>query len=100
MPGSGRRKGTSNKDRTATIERIMKMADPIGFLSKVCRGDRMEAGAEVGARKRSYWVPTGDQRITAAAILCRKCMPDMRSVEVSGPMGEPLSVRINLGVAA
>ncbi len=97
VPGSGRQKGTCNKDRAATVERIQKEADPLGFLCKVCRGDRMAAAAEPGAKKRTWWVSTGDQRITAAQTLARKVMPDMKSIEHAGPLGEPLSVRINLG---
>ena len=86
-----------NKDRAATVARIMKEADPLLFLCKVCRGDRMEAAPEPGAKKRGFWWPTGDQRISAATVLSRKVMPDQKAVEVSGPLGEPLSVRINLG---
>ena len=97
MPGSGRQKGTCNKDRAATVERIMREADPIGFLAKVCRGDRMEAALELGAKRRSWWYPTGDQRLTAAQTLAKKIMPDMKAIEHAGPLGEPLSVRINLG---
>ena len=97
VPGSGRKKGTCNKDRAATVERIQKEADPILFLCKVCRGDRMTAADETGAKKKSWWVPTGDQRISAAQTLARKIMPDMKAIEHAGPLGEPLIVRINLG---
>lgn len=96
-PGSGRKKGTPNKDRAATVDRIMREADPLGFLCKVCRGDRMAAAAEPGAKKKTWWVPTGDQRITAAQVLARKVMPDVKAIEHSGPVGESISVRINLG---
>ena len=92
----GRKPGTPNKDRAATIERIMREADPIGFLCKVVRGDRMTDGPEPGSRKRSWWYPSGDQRITAAQTLAKKCLPDMKAVESTGPQGEPLVVRINL----
>ena len=93
----GRAKGTPNRDRTATIERIQKEADPVLFLCKVCRGDRMEAAPEPGAKKRTHWFPTADQRITAAQTLARKVLPDLKAIEHAGPLGEPLSVRINLG---
>ena len=93
----GRAKGTPNRDRSATIERIQREADPIGFLCKVCRGVRMEAAAEDNAKKKTHWFPSGDQRLHAAQVLARKCMPDMKSIEHAGPLGEPLSVRINLG---
>ena len=96
VPGSGRKPGTCNKDRAATVERIMREADPLGFLCKVCKGHRLEAAPEPGAKKRSFWYPTGDQRINAAQTLARKVMPDQKAIEHSGPLGEPLSVRINL----
>ena len=41
--------------------------------------------------------PTIDQRLAAARILAAKIVPDQKAVEVSGPLGEALSVRINLG---
>ena len=97
VPGSGRKPGTPNKDRAATVERIMREADPILFLCKVSRGDRMAAALEPGAKKRVFWYPTGDQRISAAQTLARKVLPDMKAIEHAGPLGEPLSVRINLG---
>ncbi len=97
VPGSGRKPGTPNRDRSATIARIQKEADPLGFLAKVCRGDRMEAALEPGAKKKTWWFPTGDQRIVAAQTLARKVMPDMKAIEHAGPLGEPLSVRISLG---
>ncbi len=78
----------------------MKLADPIGFLCDVSRGVRMSAALVPGDAKKSFWFPTGDQRISAASILARKIMPDMRAVEVSGPVGEPMVVRISLGTSA
>ena len=97
VPGSGRARGTPNKDRAATVEKIMRHADPLEFLCKICRGDRLTAAPEPGATKKAWWYPTGDQRITAAQTLARKVLPDQKAVEVAGPLGEPLSVRINLG---
>jgi hypothetical protein len=89
VPGSGRKPGTPNRDRAATIERIQNEADPLLFLCKVARGDRMSAAAEPGAQKKTWWVPTGDQRITAAQTLLRKILPDMKAVEHTG---EPVLV--------
>ena len=94
VPGSGRAKGTPNRDRSATIERIQKEADPILFLCKVCRGDRMEAAAAPGAKKRTHWFPTADQRITAAQTLARKIMPDQKAVENTGKDGGPLALTL------
>ena len=78
--------------QAAGHEKIMRQADPLEFLCKVCRGDRMEAAAKPGDKKKTWWHPTGDQRINAAQTLARKVMPDQKAVEVSGPLGEPLSV--------
>ncbi len=100
VPGSGRKKGTCNKDRTATVERIQKLADPIGFLCDVVRGIRMSGAAIPGDQTKTWWVPSGPERISAAQTLARKIMPDQKAVEVTGPVGEPLVVRISLGAPA
>ena len=86
----GRKKGTPNKARAATVERIQREADPLGFLCNVCRGVRMEAADGPGAKKRTFWYPTGEQRISAAQTLARKVLPDMKAVELAGPNGEPM----------
>ncbi len=62
----------------------MRQADPLEFLCKVARGDRMSAASESGSSKKGWWVPTGDQRISAAQTLARKVLPDMKAVEFSG----------------
>ena len=90
VPGSGRAKGTRNKDRTATIEQIMREADPIQYLCKVARGDRMEAGDGPDAKKKSWWFPTGDQRLTAMQTLARKVLPDLKATELTGRDGTPV----------
>ena len=93
VPGSGRKPGTPNRDRAATIEKIMREADPLLFLCKVARGDRMEAGGEPGAAKKTWWIPTGDQRISAARTLARKVLPDMKAVELTGEPPVIASIR-------
>ena len=89
VPGSGRQRGTPNRNRAATIEKIMELADPLEFLCKVARGDRMSAASKTDASTKSWWVPTGDQRISAAQTLARKVLPDMKAVEISG---EPVPI--------
>ena len=84
VPGSGRRKGTPNRDRAATIEKIMREADPLLYLCKIARGDRLEAGDGPNATKKTWWFPTGDQRISALQTLARKVLPDMKAIEHSG----------------
>ncbi len=100
VQGSGRQRGTPNKDRSATVERIQKLADPIGFLCDVVRGVRMSGAAVPGDKAKTWWVPSGPERISAAQTLARKIMPDQKAVEVSGPVGEPMVIRINLGSPA
>ena len=80
----GRQKGTPNRDRAATIEKIMREADPLLYLCKIARGDRLEAGDGSHAKKKTWWFPTGDQRISALQTLARKVLPDMKAVEISG----------------
>ncbi len=65
----------------------MSLADPLEFLCKVARGDRMSAAAKPGASKKSWWVPTGDQRISAAQTLARKVLPDLKATELTGDLG-------------
>jgi hypothetical protein len=96
----GRARGTPNRDRAFTVARIEREADPIGLLIKITRGDRMTAGPEPGAKKKAWWYPSADQRVQAATVLARKILPDQRAVETSGPQGEPIVVRINLGPSA
>jgi hypothetical protein len=94
VPGSGRAKGTPNRDRTATIDKIMREADPLQYLCKVARGDRLEAGDGPDAKKKTWWFPTGDQRITAMLALARKVLPDVKAVEYGGVDGGDLIIRI------
>jgi hypothetical protein len=80
----GRVKGTPNRDTAQSRERIAKDADPIGFLCKVVRGDRMTGAPELGANKKTWWYPTPEQRINAANSLARKVLSDLKSVEKTG----------------
>ncbi len=92
----GRAKGVPNRDRTATVDRIMREADPIAFLCSVVRGGRFTAGPEPNSEAKTWVWPSLDQRLSAATVLARKVLPDVKSVESTGPQGEPLVVRINL----
>lgn len=79
----GRRRGTPNKDRAATLEAIRTYSDPVGFLEKVCRGLLVECRDADGDQKSSILTrPSMEQRITAATILARKVLPDVKSVEL------------------
>ncbi len=96
----GRKKGSPNRTHIMTAEQITKLADPLGLLCQIARGVRLAAALSPGSNKNTFMFPTLDQRITAAQTLARKVLPDQKAVEHSGPRGEPLSVRINLGAAS
>jgi hypothetical protein len=78
----GRPKGSRNKNRVATADRINSEGDPIGFLCKVVRGGKLKAAAIGGAPSRTWCYPTIDQRTEAAVTLAKKVMPDLRPSEV------------------
>ena len=79
----GRRRGTPNKDRAATLEAIRTYSDPVGFLEKVCRGLLVECRDAEGDQKSSILTrPSMEQRITAATILAKKVLPDVKAVEL------------------
>ena len=94
----GRAKGTANKSTQIGRDFIIKRGAPIEVLCKIAKGQKIQAAADTAsAAKRHGIFPTIDQRLAAARILAAKICPDMKAVEIAGPQGEPLSVRINLG---
>ena len=94
----GRKPGTPNKSTQLGRDFIIKRGAPIETLCKISKGEKIQAAADTAsASKRKGIFPTVDQRLAAARILAGKIVPDMKSIEHAGPLGEPLSVRINLG---
>jgi len=85
----GRRRGTPNRTRVQTLERIEREADPIGFLIRVARGLQLEAAPEPGATKKTKFYPTADMQLDACRILAKKVLPDQRSVELAPGGAEP-----------
>lgn len=80
----GRKKGTPNKNRWSTVERINRLADPIGMLCKLANGERMPAASKPGERKKQWWFPTPEQQINAWNTLARKTVPDQKAIEYTG----------------
>ncbi len=94
----GRQPGTPNKVSQLGRDFIIKRGAPIEILCKIAKGEKVLAAADSArAAQRNGVYPTIDQRLAAARILAAKIVPDLKSVEHAGPMGEPLSVRISLG---
>ena len=90
----GRARGTPNKKNQVTREFIIREGAPVKFLCQVAKGTRILAAPEPEAKKRTWVVPTLEQRIHAATILARKIVPDLKAVEHAGEDGGNLVVRI------
>jgi hypothetical protein len=86
----GRPKGSKNRDRVATIERILSECDPIGFRCRALRTGRIRAAPSPDANHRQWIYLTKDEILDLARDLERKVIPDLRAVEVSGPDGNPI----------
>ena len=93
----GRKPGTANKSSQLGRDFIISKGAPIELLCKIAKGEKIQAADTASAAKRHGIYPTIDQRLTAARILAAKVVPDQKAVEIGGPMGEPLSVKISLG---
>ena len=94
----GRAKGTVNKSTQLGRDFIIRKGAPIETLCKISKGEKVQAAADTAsASERNGVYPTIDQRLAAARILAAKIVPDQKAVEIAGPLGEPLSVKINLG---
>ena len=86
----GRPKGSTNKDRALTIERIKTMADPIAFLACVANGFKFR-GALTYEGKIEWLAPTPEMRMKANEMLLDRMMPKLRSVEHTGDATESLT---------
>ncbi len=87
----GRRKGTPNRTRVQTLERIEREADPIGFLCRLARGLQFEAAADAGDTKKVKMYPTLDQQKDAVKILAGKVLPDLKSTHLTGDLDQPIT---------
>ena len=90
----GRPKGTPNKVNMVTRDYVIKQGAPLSFLCNVVRGKRITAAAEQGDAKRTHVFPTLDQRIRAAEVLSRKCLPDLKATELTGKDGGAVALSL------
>ncbi len=90
----GRRKGVPNRTNAITRDFIIKEGAPIAFLCNVVKGRRFTSAKEPGDAKRVHVFPTMDQRLRAAEILARKVTPDLKSQELTGKDGGPVTVTL------
>lgn len=92
----GRQKGTRNKLTVDAKARIEKEADPLGFLIKLVRGEKIKVGAAGNPVVEIELYPTMEQRQRAAEKLLAKIVPDMKALEVAGDKGGPVTFVMNL----
>ena len=91
--GSGRKKGTPNKQTIATRAQILEKCDPLKILADVALGKRWAVVDPADSSKRILSYPSGDQRIHAVTTLAKKVSPDLRAQELSGPGGAPIETK-------
>ena len=90
----GRRPGTPNKINQVSRNYVIRQGAPLSFLCNVVRGKRFTAAAEQGDSKRAHVFPTMDQRIRAAEVLSRKCLPDLKATELTGKDGGAVALSL------
>ncbi len=90
----GLAKGTPKRKNQVTRDYVIKEGAPLAFLCNVVRGKRFTAAAEQGDGKRTHCFPTLDQRIRAAEVLSRKCLPDLKATELTGKDGGAVAVSL------
>lgn len=80
-----------NSMHASLRERILTQADPIGFLTKVVKGEPVEhVNAETGEVVKEY--ASLSMRADIALKLTGKILPDMKALELSGPEGGKIDV--------
>ncbi len=90
----GRQPGVPNRKNQVTRDFVIKEGAPLAFLCGVVRGKRFTAAAEQGDGKRTHCFPTLDQRIRAAEVLSRKCLPDLKATELTGKDGGAVALSL------
>ena len=90
----GRAPGSPNKINRVTRDYVIKEGAPLAFLCNVVRGKRFTTAAEQGDGERTHCFPTLDQRIRAAEVLSRKCLPDLKATELTGKDGGAVALSL------
>jgi hypothetical protein len=89
--GPGRPKGSKNRDRIATMERINSEGDPLGYRLRALRTGRIRAALTPDAKRREWVYLTAAELLDLARDLEGKVIPPLRALEVSGPDGTPIA---------
>lgn len=93
--GSGRKPGAGNLLNKSLRDKIDQDA-VINFLNDVACGREVTGGYKLseGDWVEGQQTPTVDQRLSAAATLIKKFLPDLKAVELAGADGKALTVNI------
>src|SRR5271168_5066546 len=105
VPGSGRKPSVPSAISSELRARIIDKYAPLDFLGKVCLGVKIRCGWPPAGPGAKFVYPNLRERIEAATILAAKCLPDLRSSEVTGKDGadlipKPAPVRLDEKQAA
>ncbi len=87
----GRPKGSMNKTTRLAKEAISE-AEPHQFLIRVMEGRKFRRAGTEGARKTTDCYPTLHESISAAELLLRKIVPDLKSQELTGDPDKPIGL--------
>lgn len=89
-PGSGRKKGTTNKNSLSLKEKAEELGvDPFEVLLMFCKGDWEGLGYKSGEQLKAgkggetYYVDTitSDQRLKASSEACKYLHPTLKSID-------------------
>lgn len=88
----GRKPGAVNRLPEELRRFINQRGRPLELLAAIADGRKVSAAdpANPGAKIRVY--PSLNERVFAARTLLNKLLPDLKSTELSGPDGGPISV--------
>jgi hypothetical protein len=82
--GPGRPLGAKNRCRVATIERITREADPLGYRIRALKRGWILAAPNENSKKRERIPLTKEELLRLAGQLEDKVLPRLRSFEVTG----------------
>ena len=91
----GRQKDVPPQTSAEMRERIIRQADPVGFLIAVVAGRVIETYDPVKRRKVRH-APTFEQRLDAAGKLVRKVLPDLNATSLEASIDFEARQTINV----
>lgn len=87
----GRRKGTPNRLTRDAKAAVLNIVDPNELLARIAAGHKLSCADPDNPGRKVRVYPTKAERIAAATVLSHKFLPSLKSQELSGPDGGPIS---------